>query len=81
MKNRALSIGAIILGVVFVMIAFVYWTTPATLLPSFMPGYNPGMLGVHTKHGVAAFAVAVALFVFAWFTTGKKKESTEDHNS
>ena len=29
----------------------------------------------HIKHGIAAFVVGLALFVFAWFSLGKKKSA------
>ncbi len=64
---------AIVIGLVCLYVAFVYWTTPANALPSFFPGFDPTLAGVHTKHGIAAFVVAIALFIFAWFESGKKK--------
>jgi len=79
--NKTLIVGSVVLGVLCVMIAFVYWTTPATLLPSFFPGHEAGSITVHVKHGIAAFAVGLALFVFAWFKSGKKKPSVEDHDA
>jgi len=73
--KRALSIVAVVLGIVFLGLAFVYWTTPASGLPSFFPGYNPALAAPHFKHGLASFIVAVLLFIYAWFATGKKKSS------
>jgi hypothetical protein len=71
--KRAIAILAVVLGVVFLALAFVYWTTPASGLPSFLPGYDPTMAGVHFKHGLASLILAALLFVYAWFATGKKK--------
>ena len=59
--------GAIVLAVVFAIIAVVYFAMPAGSLPSFFPGFEPGSARVHVKHGVAALAVAVVLFGVAWF--------------
>lgn len=59
------------LGVACIMLAFVYWTTPATLLPAFLPGHDPS-LTIHVMHGVAAFIVGLAFFVLAWFSGAKK---------
>jgi len=54
-------------------VAYVYWTTPASALPSYFPGFDPTLAGVHFKHGLAALIVGIALFVFAWFESGPKK--------
>jgi hypothetical protein len=71
--KKTLSIIAVIFGIGCLIAAYVYWTTPANMLPSFMPGFDPSLAGVHVKHGIAALVVGVALFVFAWFYSGKKK--------
>jgi len=31
------------------------------------------MAGVHFKHGLASIILAILLFIYAWFATGKKK--------
>ena len=71
--KRALAIIAVLLGILFVVLAFIYWTTPASGLPSYFPGYDPAMAGIHFKHGLASLILAILLFVYAWFATGKKK--------
>ena len=72
-RRRILVILAIVLGIVLIAIAVVYWAEPAKSLPSFFPGHQAGSSHHHTKHGIAAFLLGVACFVFAWFNTGKKK--------
>ncbi len=69
-KNRKLIIPAVILGVVLVIIAIIYWASTASSLPSFFPGHQAGSSTHHFKHGIAAFLLGVACFVFAWFQTG-----------
>ena len=59
--------GLIVLGVIFLVIACVYWLVPAGSLPGFVPGFEAGSARVHIKHGVAALAVAAACFIVAWF--------------
>jgi hypothetical protein len=71
--KKAIVIIAVLLGILFIGLAIVYWTTPASALPHFLPGYDPAMAGVHVKHGLAAFALAILLFIYVWFATGKKK--------
>jgi hypothetical protein len=73
--KKSLAVVAIVLGIVFVVLAFVYWTTPASSLPSYLPGYNPAMAGVHFKHGLASIILAALLFIYAWFATGKKNRA------
>jgi len=73
--KKALMVVAVIVGVVCLYVAFVYWTTPANALPTFFPGFDPSLTGIHLKHGLAALVVAIALFVFAWFQSGPKKLS------
>ena len=75
-NDRLLAILAIVVGIVLVVIAFVYWLEPARSLPGFFPGHEAGSDHHHVKHGIAAFLVGVACFVFAWFATGPKRSST-----
>ena len=72
-KRPQLIIPAVILGVIFLVIAIVYWTTDAGSLPSFFPGHEEGSDHHHVKHGIAAFLVGLACLAFAWFNTGPKK--------
>ena len=58
---------AIVLALVFVVVAVVYFVLPAGSLPSFFPGFEPGSARVHVKHGIAALAVAIVLFGVGWF--------------
>jgi hypothetical protein len=69
-KRRNLIIPAIVLGIVLLVVAVIYWVDPAKSLPSFFPGHDASSTHHHVKHGVAAFVVALACFVFAWFQTG-----------
>ena len=71
MNKTLVSVG-IVLGILFVGLAFVYWFTPANSLPSYLPGYESGVTTVHVKHGVASLVVGLALLCLAWFKSGKK---------
>ena len=70
MNRRALAALAIVVGIALIAVAIVYWVEPAKSLPSFFPGHQAGSNHHHTKHGIAAFLVGLACFVFAWFNTG-----------
>ncbi|HST25946.1 MAG TPA: hypothetical protein VLJ76_08140 [Gaiellaceae bacterium] len=71
-KNRALILPAVVLGLVLIAIAVVYWVEPAKSLPSFFPGHDSHSTTHHLKHGIAAFLVGLVAFAFAWFQTGPK---------
>ena len=57
---------AYLLGIVFIIIAVVYFVMPADQLPSFMPGHQAGVIRVHMKHGLLAGAIGVVLFIIGW---------------
>jgi hypothetical protein len=76
---RKLVIPAVVLGVLLLAVAVVYFVEPAHSLPSFFPGHvsagDAEASHHHTKHGIAALVVALACFAFAWFQTGPKTQS------
>jgi hypothetical protein len=69
-KRRNLIVPAVVLGVLFMALAVLYWVDSAGSLPSFIPGHEAGSAHHHIKHGIAAFVVALGCFVFAWFQSG-----------
>jgi uncharacterized membrane protein HdeD (DUF308 family) len=73
---RKLVIPAVVLGVLLIVVAVIYFVQPAHSLPSFFPGHvsagDSEATHHHTKHGIAALVVALACFAFAWFQTGPK---------
>jgi uncharacterized membrane protein HdeD (DUF308 family) len=77
---RKLMIPAVVLGIVLIVVAVIYFADPAKSLPSFFPGHvSAGSAEAghhHTKHGIAAVVVALACFAFAWFQTGPKARAT-----
>lgn len=68
---------AVILGLVLIVIAVIYWAEPAGSLPSFFPGHEAGSHHHHVKHGIASFLVGLACLAFAWFNTGPKKRADQ----
>ena len=69
-SRRALVTAAIVIGILLIVVAIVYWVDTASSLPSFFPGHDAGSSTHHVKHGVAALAVGLGCLVFAWFATG-----------
>ncbi|HWW67582.1 MAG TPA: hypothetical protein VNY83_06315 [Solirubrobacterales bacterium] len=74
-KRRNLILPAVVLGIAFLVIAVVYLAEPAGSLPSFFPGHEAGSSHHHAKHGIAAFVVALACFIFAWFQSGPSEKT------
>jgi formate hydrogenlyase subunit 4 len=74
--RRRLVIPAVVLGILLVVVAIIYFVEPAHSLPSFFPGHvsatDPEASHHHTKHGIAALIVALACFAFAWFESGPR---------
>jgi hypothetical protein len=71
-SRRLLAAAALIVGLALIAVAVVYWAEPAKSLPGFFPGHQAGSSHHHTKHGIAAFLVGLAVLAFAWFQSGSK---------
>lgn len=67
MNTKLIVGGAVVLGIAFLALAALYWTTPAGNLPPLIPGYEAGVHTIHFKHGLASLILGLGLFVFAWF--------------
>ncbi len=50
-----------VLGVILLIVASVYFLTPADQLPSFFPGHEAGVARMHIKHGVVSGVVGIVL--------------------
>jgi hypothetical protein len=72
-KSRLLTAAAVVIGVALIVVAAIYWAEPAKSLPGFFPGHKSGSGHHHTKHGIAAFLVGLAVLAFAWFQSAPKK--------
>ena len=57
----------ILLGVVMLVVAGVYFLIPGEQLPSFFPGHDTGVMRVHVKHGVVAAVAGLVLLAAAWW--------------
>ena len=69
-NRRPLVALALVVGILLIVVAVIYWIEPARSLPGFFPGHEAGSHHHHVKHGVAAFLVGLACLAFAWFATG-----------
>ncbi len=76
MRNDRLLVAlAILVGIVLIVVAIVYFAEPAKSLPGFFPGHEAGSAHHHVKHGIAALLVGLACLAFAWFRTGPKRST------
>jgi len=56
-----------ILGVIFLIVAAVYFLVPADSLPGFFPGHETGLMRVRAKHGMLSGALGIVLLGASWF--------------
>ena len=66
MKTIVVSV-AVVVGLVFLGLAALYWLTPAGQLPSFLPGFSEGATDIHVKHALGALVIGLAALAVAWF--------------
>lgn len=71
-SNKGVAALAVIVGVLLLIIAGMYFTHSAGTLPSFFPGYVAGSAHKHAKHGILALGLAVVAFLVAWFQSGPR---------
>lgn len=66
-----------VLGVVLAVVGVIYFADTAGHLPSFFPGHQAGSAHHHTKHGIAALAVALVAFAGAWLSSGTRRTADQ----
>ena len=66
MKTVLVSV-AVVVGLIFIGLAALYWVTPAGRLPAFLPGFQEGATEIHAKHALGALIIGLAVLAFAWF--------------
>ena len=57
-----------VLGVVFLIVAAMYFLVPANSLPTFFPGHETGLMRIRAKHGMLSGAIGIVLLIASWFT-------------
>jgi hypothetical protein len=71
-KRPGLIAPAVVVGILLLVVAAIYFVDSASSLPSFFPGHQAGSSHVHVKHGIAALALGLGCLIFAWFQTGPR---------
>ena len=66
--NFNMKLILVLLGVILLVVAGVYFTVPADQLPTFMPGHEAGLRRVHSKHGIVAAIAGLVLIAAGWWT-------------
>jgi hypothetical protein len=78
-SSRGRALIAALGGAVLLVVAAVYIAEPAHALPAFLPGHvgagDAEYAHHHVKHAIAALAVALAAFAYAWFASGPRPAS------
>ena len=73
-RTRVLIPAAVVAGIGLIIVAVIYWAEPAKSLPfPDLLGHQAGSNTVHIKHGIAAFLLGIACFIFAWFQSGPRR--------
>ena len=62
-----MKVALFIVGVICLIAAGMYVMMPADQLPTFCPGFAPGLTRPRLKHGIAAGIVGILLFVGGWY--------------
>ena len=74
-RSSGRTILAVILGIIallFIVVAIIYIVTPASSLPSFIPGHIAGSTGHHPLKATGSFVVGIVFAVGAWFALAYK---------
>ncbi|MGH7245425.1 MAG: hypothetical protein ACREGI_00645 [Candidatus Levyibacteriota bacterium] len=72
MSSKVLVFASVIIGLILVVMAGVYFLESARSLPHYFPGYSPLLTKHHYTHAVGTLVLGLLAFVFAWFQSGKK---------
>jgi len=69
--NKILIVVSVIVGFLLIGLAILYFVTPASHLPHFIPGYTANLTRHHFTHGIASLFLGLGSFAFAWFSSAK----------
>jgi uncharacterized membrane-anchored protein YitT (DUF2179 family) len=57
----------IVIGVILIVVAAVYFLVSADALPAFFAGHESGLMRIRTKHGMLAGFLGVVLLALGWW--------------
>lgn len=73
--RRLVALIAIVVGIVLIVVAAIYWAEPAKSLPSFFPGHSRHSPHHHVKRAIAALIVALIVLAFGWVASRRGRPS------
>ena len=73
--NKYISGLEVVIGVVLMVIGYVYIITPANSLPQFFPGYDAIMTQTRYAHGAAALIGGIVAFILAAFKNPQRRDN------
>ena len=83
-RSSGRTILAVILGIIallFIVVAIIYMVTPASSLPSFVPGHIAGSTGHRPLRAAGSIIIGIVFAVGAWFALAyKPKPQAEAEN-
>ena len=74
--NKAVSAVLVVVGLLLLVVAVIYFIQPASSLPPFFPGSDPTLARHHTTHAVASLALGAICLIGAWMTSPRPSRST-----
>ena len=78
--QKILMWGSILVGLLLVTFAVIYFSTPAGNLPHWLPGFMAESDKIHYKHGFAAMLLGIGIFIFAWFQSAPLSSLAADES-
>jgi hypothetical protein len=81
LRIRPLTVLLILVAIVALVAAVIYFTRSAYQLPSFFPGHAPHSKLHHVKSGAALTVLAVLALFAASFTTGRGGDNDADDDT
>jgi uncharacterized membrane protein len=77
--NKYFTILAGILGLLLIILGFIYSFVPANSLPGFIPGHSTAHIH-HFKHALISFVLGLALAAYVWVATGKESNKQKNQD-
>jgi len=73
-RNVPIAISAVlaVVGLLFFLVAVIYFKDTAAALPSYFPGHQVGSGHKHVKHGIVATILGIVCLGGAWLGSGSR---------
>jgi len=71
---RPIVVVLVLVGILALAAGIYYFVTPASKVPTWLPGHVAGATYHHVRRATAAVVVAVLCGVGAWFLAGRQRQ-------